>query len=80
ATRQAPFDLVLVDMLLGEALDGLQVIEQIQSMFPAQKAIIVSGHAPNDRVDKAIKRGLTWLSKPYDLEALASAIAQTLAA
>ncbi|MFL5305097.1 MAG: substrate-binding domain-containing protein [Polyangia bacterium] len=80
ADRHAPFDLVLVDMLLGEALDGLQVIEQIQSMFPKQKAIIVSGHAPDDRADKAIKRGLTWLSKPYDLETLASAIAQTLSA
>ena len=80
ADRHAPFDLVLVDMLLGEALDGLQVVEQIQSMFPKQKAIIVSGHAPDDRADKAIKRGLTWLSKPYDLETLASAIAQTLSA
>ena len=57
ATRQAPFDLVLVDMLLGEALDGLQVIEQIQSMFPAQKAIIVSGHAPDDRATRPSSAG-----------------------
>jgi signal transduction histidine kinase/DNA-binding LacI/PurR family transcriptional regulator/ActR/RegA family two-component response regulator len=78
--REAPFDLILVDMLLGEALDGLQVIEHIQGMFPKQKAIIISGHAPDDRADKAIKRGLTWLSKPYDLQALASAVAQTLSA
>ncbi|HVT06809.1 MAG TPA: substrate-binding domain-containing protein [Polyangia bacterium] len=80
SNRRAPFDLILVDMLLGEELDGLQVVEQIQAMFPKQKAIIVSGHAPDERADKAIKRGLTWLSKPYDLDALASAIAQVLAA
>ena len=33
-------------MLLGEELDGLQVVEQIQEMFPRQKAIIVSGTRP----------------------------------
>jgi DNA-binding LacI/PurR family transcriptional regulator/signal transduction histidine kinase/ActR/RegA family two-component response regulator len=77
-SRERPFDLVLVDMLLGESLDGLQVVEKIQSMFPQQKAIIVSGHAPNARADNAIKSGLTWLSKPYDIDSLANAIAATL--
>jgi len=76
---EKPFDLVLVDMLLGEALDGLQVIEKIQTMFPKQKAIIVSGHAPNERADNAIKSGLAWVTKPYDLDTLAAAIADTLA-
>ena len=78
ANGDRPFDLVLVDMLLGEALDGLEVVEQIQAVFPQQKAIIVSGHAPNERADNAIKSGLAWLSKPYDLESLANAIAHTL--
>jgi len=73
-----PFDLVLVDMLLGEALDGLQVVEQLQAVVPKQKAIIVSGHAPNERADNAIKSGLAWLSKPYDIDALANVIAETL--
>jgi DNA-binding LacI/PurR family transcriptional regulator/signal transduction histidine kinase/ActR/RegA family two-component response regulator len=78
ASREKPFDLVLVDMLLGEALDGLQVIEKIQTMFPEQKAIIVSGHAPNERADNAIKSGLAWVTKPYDIDTLATAIAETL--
>jgi len=80
STRQTPFDLVLVDMLLGAAMDGLQVIEKIQTMFPQQKAIIVSGHAPNERADNAIRSGLAWLSKPYDIDTLATAIADTLSA
>ena len=75
---ERPFDLVLVDMLLGEALDGLQVVEQIQAVVPRQKAIIVSGHAPNERADNAIKSGLAWLSKPYDIDSLATVIAETL--
>ena len=78
ANGDQPFDLVLVDMLLGEALDGLQVVEQLQALVPKQKAIIVSGHAPNERTDNAIKSGLAWLSKPYDIDSLANVIAETL--
>jgi DNA-binding NtrC family response regulator len=78
-SRKSPFDLVLVDMVLGEAADGLEVIAQIRSMFPAQKAIIVSGHAPNERTENAIERGVPWLAKPYGFESLANAVADTLA-
>ncbi len=74
SSGQSPFDLVIMDMVLGEALDGLQVIEQIQRLFPAQKFIVVSGHAPTERVELAVKRGLTWLAKPYDMESLAKAV------
>ncbi len=49
ASGRSPFDLVIMDMVLGEALDGLQVIEQIQRLFPAQKVIVASGHAPGER-------------------------------
>jgi len=71
---QSPFDLVIMDMLLGEVLDGLQVIEQIQRLFPAQKVIVVSGHAPSERAELAVKRRLTWLAKPYDMETLAQTV------
>jgi DNA-binding NtrC family response regulator len=65
-------------MLLGEMLDGLQVIEQIQRLFPAQKVIVVSGHAPTERAELAVKRGLTWLEKPYDMESLAQTVERVL--
>lgn len=74
ASGQSPFDLVIMDMLLGEALDGLQVIEQIQRLFPTQKVIVVSGHAPTERAELAVKKGLTWLAKPYSMETLAQAV------
>lgn len=77
-SRISPFDLVLVDMLLGESADGLDVVAQIRSMFPDQKAIIVSGHAPTERTDEATKHGLPWLSKPYGFEELAQAVADVL--
>jgi signal transduction histidine kinase/ActR/RegA family two-component response regulator len=71
---QSPFDLVIMDMVLGEVLDGLQVIERIQRLFPDQKVIVVSGHAPTERAELAVKRGVTWLAKPYEVETLAEVV------
>jgi phosphoserine phosphatase RsbU/P len=75
---QSPFDLVIMDMLLGEGADGLQIIEQIQRLFPAQKVIVASGHAPTDRAERAMKKGLTWLGKPYGMDALAATVQRAL--
>ncbi len=78
ASGQSPFDLVIMDMLMGESLDGLQIIEQIQRLFPAQKVIVASGHAPIDRAELAVKKDLTWLGKPYGMEALANTVQRVL--
>jgi DNA-binding LacI/PurR family transcriptional regulator/signal transduction histidine kinase/ActR/RegA family two-component response regulator len=78
ASGQSPFDLVIMDMVLGEVLDGLQIIERIQRLFPTQKVIVVSGHAPTERAELAVKKGLTWLSKPYVMETLAQAVQRVL--
>jgi DNA-binding LacI/PurR family transcriptional regulator/signal transduction histidine kinase/ActR/RegA family two-component response regulator len=78
ASGQSPFDLVIMDMVLGESLDGLQIIEQIQRLFPAQKVIVASGHAPTERAELAVRKGLTWLSKPYGMDALAQTVQQVL--
>ena len=78
ATGRSPFDLVIMDMLLGEVLDGLQVIEQIRRLFPAQKVVVVSGHAPTERAELAVRKGLTWLGKPYGMDTLAQTVEQAL--
>jgi DNA-binding NtrC family response regulator len=78
ASGESPFDLIIMDMVLGEMLDGLQIFELIQRLFPAQRAIVASGHAPNERAELAVKKGLTWLAKPYSIEALARAVEHAL--
>jgi DNA-binding NtrC family response regulator len=75
---KSPYDLVILDMLLGEKLDGLQVFERIQALFPAQRAIVASGHAPNERAERAVEKGLIWLAKPYSIEALSNAVEEVL--
>jgi DNA-binding LacI/PurR family transcriptional regulator/signal transduction histidine kinase/ActR/RegA family two-component response regulator len=78
ASGQSPFDLVIMDMVMGESLDGLQIIEQIQRLFPAQKVIVASGHAPIERAERAVQKDLTWLGKPYGMEALATTVQRVL--
>lgn len=75
---KSPFDLVIMDMVMGEALDGLQIIEQIQRLFPGQKIIVASGHAPIERAELAVQKDLTWLGKPYGMEALATTVEKVL--
>ena len=75
---RSPYDLVILDMLLDEDEDGLHVFEHIQRLFPAQRAIIASGHAPNRRAEHAVEKGVAWLVKPYTRHALASAIESAL--
>ena len=74
ASGQSPYDLLILDMVLGEDRDGLAIFEEIQRLFPAQKAIVVSGHAPTERAELAMRKGLAWLAKPYTQEALAQAV------
>jgi CheY-like chemotaxis protein len=78
-TGKNPYDLVIMDMVLAEPDDGLQVVERIRQLFPQQKAIMVSGHAPNERAELAVEKGLVWLAKPYTAQALTQAVERALA-
>jgi signal transduction histidine kinase/ActR/RegA family two-component response regulator len=76
---QSPYDLIILDMILNEERDGLDLFAQIQRLFPAQRAIVASGHAPTERAELAIAKGLAWLVKPYTREALVGAVQAALA-
>lgn len=74
-----PYALVILDMHLGGDSDGLTVLQQIWQRWPQQKAIMVSGHAPDDRIALALEARIPWLSKPYTADALAAIVRDTLA-
>ncbi len=72
------FDLVLLDMVMGDAFDGLATLQKIVKLYPAQKVIIVSGHAEDDRTKESLNLGANWLTKPYDINEFAKAIREKL--
>lgn len=71
---QSPYDLVVLDMRMGADFDGLETLKEIQTLFPKQKVLIVSGHTEDDRSMAAMALGAKWLSKPYSLNELARAV------
>lgn len=77
-TKRPP-DLVVLDMILGEDIDGLSVYRQILSMRPAQKAVITSGYAESDRVRRALELGAgACIKKPYAIRDIAAAVKSEL--
>lgn len=77
--RDQPMDLVLLDMILGDDLDGLDIYLAIRGIRSDQRCIIVSGFSENDRVRTAIEHGvLAYVQKPYTLDVLGRAIREAL--
>ena len=75
---QSPFELVIFDMMLGEEHDGLELLRRVRELFPAQRGLLMSGHAPAERGELARKQGFGWLPKPFGSDSLATAVRNVL--
>ena len=72
------FDLIILDMIMGDGLDGLSTMMKVRQMLPEQKVVIASGHAETDRTTEAIDLGARWIAKPYTADAIASLVRDIL--
>jgi signal transduction histidine kinase len=74
-----PPDLVVLDMLLGPGLSGLETYRRMLELRPGQPAIIASGFAETDDVlaTRALGAG-RLVPKPYSMAELAEAVAEEL--
>ena len=76
---QGRVDLLLLDMIMAPGIDGLETYERVLAIHPGQRAIIVSGYAETDRVQKAMELGACrYVKKPYTLQTLAKAVHEAL--
>jgi CheY-like chemotaxis protein len=74
-----PVDLLLLDMIMTPGIDGLETYERTLAIHPGQRAVIVSGYAETDRVQKAMDLGARrYVKKPYTLQTLARAVYEAL--
>lgn len=77
--RQERFDLLLLDMILGSGLDGLDTYRQFLVLAPGQKAIITSGFSETERITEALRLGVgQYVKKPYMIAKLGIAIRKEL--
>ncbi len=72
-------DIVLLDIILGAGIDGVETLKQIREFKPKQKVMIVSGWAQPSRVKQCSEMGAgTYLIKPVTLAMLAHTIRDEL--
>ncbi|SMC21913.1 PAS domain S-box-containing protein [Desulfacinum hydrothermale DSM 13146] len=78
AREESP-DLILLDMVLDEDMDGADVYREVLSFRPHQKAVVVSGYTDNNRLKEVLRLG-AWgfLAKPYTMDQLARTVHQAL--
>ncbi|MCL2040860.1 MAG: sigma-54 dependent transcriptional regulator [Bacteroidales bacterium] len=67
--QETEYDVVLCDIKMQQ-MDGLEVLEQLQSFSPAP-VIMISGHGNIDTAVESIKKGaFDYIEKPLDLNRL----------
>jgi len=77
--RRNSADLLILDMIMEPGIDGLETYTRILEYHPGQKAIITSGFAETDRVNKTLALGAgTYIKKPYVLEKIGFAVRSEL--
>jgi CheY-like chemotaxis protein len=72
-------NLLLTDMVMPEGMSGLELAEQLRQMNSTLKVIVTSGYSLEiARRNAPAKRGVSYLSKPYEGAALATAVRDCL--
>ncbi|MCK5515263.1 MAG: response regulator [Desulfobulbaceae bacterium] len=77
--RETPVDLVILDMILENGMNGRETYEEMLKINPQQKAIVVSGFSENEELAKIKELGVShFIKKPYTLDQLGMAVKQSL--
>ena len=76
--REEPFDVVITDMRMPGP-DGLKVLRVVKSVRPETVVLIITGYPSPQVESKAMELGCDrFLSKPFRLDQLKSAVHQSL--
>ena len=72
-------DILVMDMIMDDGLDGLDTYREIVRLHPGQKAVIASGFSETERVKEAESLGVgQFVRKPYTLNSLGAAVRSEL--
>lgn len=77
--RTRPVDLVLLDMMMGDGLNGRETYEQILQINPHQKAIVISGYARNEEIARIKAMGIKdFIEKPVTIHKIGHTLRKCL--
>lgn len=74
--RRAPFDVVVSDMRMP-GMDGATLLRHVQLEYPSAARIVLSGHADQEAMVRALPVAHQFLSKPCDADVLRTVIERT---
>ena len=70
---------LMLDMILGDGIGGLETYRKMIKINPSQKAVIVSGYSTSEDVRKTLELGACSITKkPYTIKELSMAIKDCL--
>jgi len=73
---KGPFDVIVSDMRMP-GMDGATLLTRVREEFPSTARIVLSGHAENDAVVRALPVTHQFLNKPCDAATLRGVIERT---
>ena len=77
--KEKPQDLLVLDMIMGGGMDGLDTYREILKAHPSQRAILASGYSETERVKEAQRLGAgQYIRKPYTIEMIGLAVRSEL--
>lgn len=77
--QQNGADLILLDMVMGKEMDGIETYRQIRARRPFQRVMVISGHASPEKVAAIRHLGVEhYLIKPVPIAILAQTIRSEL--
>ena len=76
---QTHFDAVLLDIKMGQGIDGLEALELIRKKYNKLIIIMLSAITDSKVINKAIKLGANdYLNKPYSKDEILSVLSNNL--
>ena len=75
--RAEHFDVVVTDLYLGDAQDGLAVLHVARTHSPGTEVILITAHSSIDTCRSALQQGaFDYVEKPIDIKELRSVVQQ----
>ena len=75
SARNNPPNVLIIDWILKDTINGLEVVLQLKQDNPDLAAVLISGYPSPEMEQRAKEIGrLTFISKPFDAEEIMSAV------
>jgi CheY-like chemotaxis protein len=78
AAREKP-DVLIVDWMLRDSVDGLQVATDMRTRVPGLRTVLITGYPSPDLEQQALEQPrTTYLAKPFEADDILSAVQNLL--